>query len=207
MGYPSIRIPAARTPLPKWLDPMTERAFQERLFEGSRVIAKNRATRGAYNQVFAAYLRDAASDGFRDGSWRYEDGAFHFAFPDHGGSFMSMTTSLHFIEVGAAIIQAELIHKQQHGWHVQLDRSLVDVLNHNEQPLVELGKTLYVLGKYKRTFTLTTDDGLPTQDWSALSEEDQARLEARWKSKTCGCQLCDYYRPRAAKAAAKAKAK
>ena len=207
MGYATIRIPAERTPLPSWVDPMTERAFQERLFESTRVIAKNRATRGAYNQVFAAYLRDAASDGFRDGSWRYEDGAFHFAFADHGGSFMSMTTSLHFIEVGAAIIQAEFIHKQQFGWQVQLERSLVDVLNHNEQPLVELGKTLYVLGKFKRTFALTTDDGLPTQDWSALSEEDQARLPGMWTSKTCGCQLCAYYRPRAAKAEAQKRIK
>ena len=46
---------------------------------------------------------------------------------------------------GFSFIQPDLISKQTHGWRVQLARNLIDVLNHNEQPLVERGKTIYVL--------------------------------------------------------------
>ena len=203
MGYATLRIPAQRVPVPSWVSAPSERTFQERLFRDIRVVVRNRVTRAAYSQVFADYFGSAAADGFRDGSWRYEDGAFHFSFPDHGGSSMSMAASLHFIEVGAAILSERV----SQGWQLQPEHGLIKVLNHNDQPLIELRKTLYVLGKYKRTFTLTTDEGLPTQDWTALSEEDQARLKGMWTSKTCGCQLCDYYRPRAAKAAAKERTK
>lgn len=81
------------------------------------------------------------------------------------------------------------------------------MLNHNDQPLVEIGKTLYVIGSSRGTFDLSTNEGLPQQDWGALSEPDQARLQGMWTSKTCGCQLCEYYRPRAARAEAKKRLK
>ena len=39
------------------------------------------------------------------------------------------------------------------------------MLNHNDQPLVEIGKTLYVIGSFRGTFDLSTNEGLPQQDW------------------------------------------
>lgn len=202
-----IRIPAQPTPAHSLVPEISERDFQQWLYRDIRGIVRRRLTRAAYKQVFADYFQSAASDGFADGDWRYQNGAFHFAFRDHGGSAMSAAASLHFVEVGAAIIHAEMISRQHPRWRIEPERSLIEVLNHNDQPLVEIGKTLYVLGGFRGKFDLSTDEGLPQQDWSALSEPDQARFKAMWKSKTCGCQLCDYYRPRAAKAAAKAKVK
>jgi hypothetical protein len=202
-----IRIAAHPTPAASWIPELTERDFQARLYRDIRTIVCNRLTRAAYKQVFADYFQSAASDGFADDEWRYQDGAFHFAFRDHGGSAMSAAASLHFVEVGAAIIHAELIHRQHPRWRVEPARSLVHALNHNDRPLVEIGKTLYVIGHFRGRLSLSTDEGLPQQDWGALREANQARFKAMWKSKTCGCQLCDYYRPRAAKAEAKKRVK
>ena len=202
-----IRIPAHPTPAPSWMPEISERDFQEFFYRNIRANVRSRTTRAAYNQVFADYFQSAASDGFADGDWRYEDGAFHFSFRDHGGSAMSAAASLHFVEVGAAIIHSECNSRQHPRWRVEPERNLLEVLNHNTDPLVEIGKTLYVIGHFRGTFELRTDEGLRQQPWSALSEADQERFKAMWKSKTCGCQLCDYYRPRAAKAAAKAEAK
>ena len=215
MSYATIHIPASRVEVDACLTPKSAEEAHRQLFEDALRIAKNRATRAAYNQVFAAYIRDAASDGFREGEWRYEEGPFRFAFPDHGESSMSMAASLHFMEVGAALLAENSVpqvrdmalFRRASGWQLTPTRNAREVLNHNEHPLIELGKTLYVIGNFEGEFYLSTDEGLPTLEWSDLPSAEQFRLEAMWWEKTCGCQLCDYYRPRAAKAEAEAQAK
>lgn len=173
--------------------------FQRLLWEKyARTTVRSRVKRPAYEALFAHYLDEQAVSGISSGRWTARDGRLWFSFNDGGGTHAtSMSASLHLLELGVSLTLPEWGRTfLDEGWRVTPERNALSLLTRSGALFVELRNTLYQVAPGEGAPTLTADAGAPTLAWEALTEAEKTRVQAVVDAKQCGCQLCEYFRPK-----------